>query len=185
MTTHTSDGDALAFGDGVARILFSRARTGTGPSVVEIVMPEGSMPPVHVHDEDERIFLLEGRVTYFVGSERIEAGPQTKLVLPGGVPHTYRVEAGGRARWLVVTATERFERFVRAIARPAEESVPPHPTVTDAVAFTVAAAQNGIEILGPAGSAPARTKPAETAPAARSSLRARIFPDLRLAPTAA
>jgi quercetin dioxygenase-like cupin family protein len=185
MTNRTSDGDSLRYGDGLARILFSRARNGDGPGVVEIVMPEGSAPPLHAHDEEERIFLLEGRVTYFVGDERIEAGPHTKLVLPAGVPHTYRVEDAGRARWLVVTDSPRFERFVRAVSRPATEDAPKHPSVTDAVAFTVAAAQNGIEILGPAGAVPADGNGARSKATSRRSLRSRLLPDLSLAPAAA
>jgi quercetin dioxygenase-like cupin family protein len=185
MTAPTpNDATALRFGDGVARILFSRARSAAGPSVVELTMPEGAASPLHVHDEDERVFLLQGRVTFTVGGEEVEAVPHTKLVLPAGIPHTYRVESAGRARWLVVTESGRFERFVRAVSRPASEPAPLRTTLAEAVAFTVAAVENGIEILAPA----AERRAPETAPAPAPERRlrtARPTRSLRVAPAAA
>jgi quercetin dioxygenase-like cupin family protein len=187
MPAPTIDADVLSFGDGAARILFSRVRTGGGPSVVEVVMPAGSMPPVHAQDEEETVFVREGRVTFFLGEETIEAGPRTRLVVPSGVPHTYRVEGPGRARWLVVSPTGSFERFVRAVGRPVGERVPAHPTRAPAVAFTVAAAQNGIEILAPAGSLPGpageEERPRVGAPHRR--VRDGIFPERSLTPVPA
>jgi quercetin dioxygenase-like cupin family protein len=183
MRTKTNDGSGLAFGAGAARILFSRARSGGGASVIELTMPEGSAPPFHVHDEDETVFLLEGWLTFTVGDETIEIGPHTKIVLPAGVPHTYRVEHAGRARWVVVSETGRFERFVRAVGRPLGEHAAANPGLREAVAFTVAAAENGIEIL-----APAKAPAAERAPAAPARTRRRRFGierDARLVPAVA
>lgn len=179
-----NDTNPLRLGDGVARILFSRERSGTGPFVVELTMPEGAASPLHVHDEDETIFLLQGRVTFTVGSREIEARPNTKLVLPAGVAHAYRVEHAGRARWLVVTETGRLERYLRSVAPPASNPARGGTRLADAAVFADAAAENGIELLGPPperaapklGAAPAHDV------ARRASRRARSLP---LAPASA
>jgi hypothetical protein len=68
--------------------------------------------------------------------------------------HSYRVESP-EARVLLVTAPAGFEAFVRAVSEsaPADELPPPgRPLDPDALAR--AAAEHGIEILGPPGALP-------------------------------
>jgi hypothetical protein len=69
------------------------------------------------------------------------------------VPHTYRVESHEGARWLVITRRGDFERFVRALSRPAERSgLPPAqgpPMAEQADALVAAAREHGIEFVGP------------------------------------
>jgi quercetin dioxygenase-like cupin family protein len=141
--------ELLPFLAGSAEIRVSRHDNPDELSVVEISMPEGAMPPVHVHDGDETICVVEGRLTFYVGSDVLDVRAGDSFVAPKGVPHTYRVESHG-ARWLSVTKHGRFEDFVRAAA-----SLPRGLNVRTAVAFTAAAAASGIEILGPPGALPA------------------------------
>jgi len=49
------------------------------------------------------------------------------LLTPKGVPHTYRVESVQGARCLTITVRGDFERFVRAVSRPAERPELPEP----------------------------------------------------------
>ncbi len=69
------------------------------------------------------------------------------------MPHTYRVESPEGARWLNVTTHGDFERFMRAVSRPAERSdlpVPQGPPTPDqAEALAVAARECAIEFVGP------------------------------------
>ena len=125
---------------GTATILMSRHETG-GVSVVEVEMPAGTASLVHAHDEDESVHVLEGRIDFHVDGEPVSAAPGETVVLPKGVPHSYEVESGQGARWLSITSPGRFEDFVRIVGE--QESVDP-------IAFTVAAARSGIEILGAA-----------------------------------
>jgi hypothetical protein len=80
-------------------------------------------------------------------------GPGDILLGPKGVPHTYRVESPQGGRCLTVTVRGDFERFLRAMSRPAErpELPPPGgPPTADAIqVLTATAAKYGIEFVGP------------------------------------
>jgi hypothetical protein len=69
------------------------------------------------------------------------------------VPHTYRVESLAGARWLLITTGGDFERFVRAVSRPAERPGLPEPqgppTPEQADALAAAAREQRIEFVGP------------------------------------
>jgi quercetin dioxygenase-like cupin family protein len=127
--------------NGTATILMSRHETN-GVSVVDISMPAGTASVVHAHDEDESIRVLEGRISFDVDGQKLVAEPGRTVVLPKGRPHSYEVDSAGGARWLSISSPGRFEDFVRAAAQPEVADSP--------IALTVAAARNGIEILGPA-----------------------------------
>ena len=71
---------------------------------------------------------------------------------PRGVPHTFTV-ASSEARFLLVAEPAGFEGFIRALSEPAQTltlppatSLPPSPEE-----MMAAAAEYGIEILGPPG----------------------------------
>ena len=71
---------------------------------------------------------------------------------PRDVPHTF-VVSSERARFLLVTEPAGFEGFIRALAVPATApEIPPAPTAPpDMEPVLRAAADHGIEILGPPG----------------------------------
>lgn len=75
------------------------------------------------------------------------------LLVPKGVPHTYRVESPAGGRWLTITVRGDFERFVRAMARPAERVALPDPAGEHSPEaeeeLTSIASTFGIEIVGP------------------------------------
>jgi len=154
-TETETDVRTLWFDDSLAEIHVS-TRDGAGAAnLIELTVREGHMTPLHVHDEDESYYVLEGRVTFFAGDRVIETTRGSSLLAPRGIPHTFRVDSAG-ARMLVTGA--RFEGFVRAVSRPAELPALPHvdgrPTPEQAAALAGAAADNGIEILGPPGMLP-------------------------------
>lgn len=153
-----TDTRTLWFGDALAEIRVSK-RDGQGRvSVIEMDLPHGHMTPLHVHDEDETFHILEGRFTFFVGNEVLEAEPGSTYTAPKGIPHTFRIESSEGGRGLVVTSPGRFEDFVRAVSRPApvpeRPSLDGPPTPDQIDAFTRGAIENGIEILGPPGMLP-------------------------------
>ncbi len=124
-----------------------------GISVMETLAPHGDSPPLHVHRTEDEIFhVLEGELRMRAGEAEVRIGAGETILAPKGVPHTYRVESPAGARWLVMTSRGDFERFVRALSRPAERPElppaqgPPTPEQTDALA--VAARAHGIELVG-------------------------------------
>ena len=125
-----------------------------GISVMESLAPHGDSPPLHVHQtEDETFHVLEGELRMRAGDADVRIGAGETLLAPKGVPHTYRVESPAGARWLVITTRGDFERFVRALSRPAERPELPTPqgppTPEQADALAAAAREHGIELVGP------------------------------------
>ena len=71
---------------------------------------------------------------------------------PRDVPHTFIVSSD-EARFLLVTQAAGFEGFIRALGAPAPVAeIPPAPTAPpDMAPVLQAAADHGLEILGPPG----------------------------------
>jgi quercetin dioxygenase-like cupin family protein len=131
------------------------AEAGLGFSLVENCAPHGQQPPLHLHKtDDEGFYLLEGKLTLWAGPDRIDLEPGEFALGPHGVPHTYRVESEGGARWLVTSSDASFDRFVRAYGEPATEDRLPDPAPPDVERLGALAAEHGIEILGPPGALP-------------------------------
>jgi quercetin dioxygenase-like cupin family protein len=125
-----------------------------GISVLERLAPHGESPPLHVHrDEDEIFHVLEGELRVLAGDTEARIGAGETILAPQGVPHTYRVESGEGARWLLITSRGDFERFMRAVSRPAERPELPQPqglpTPEQTEALAAAASANGIDFVGP------------------------------------
>src|SRR3712207_5118720 len=113
-TDMNADVRTLWFTDSLAEIHIS-TRDGDGAAtLIELTLPEGHMTPLHVHDEDGSHYVLDGRVTFFVGDDVVEVQRGSTVLAPRGIPHTFRVDSPG-ARMLVTGA--RFEEFVRAASR--------------------------------------------------------------------
>ena len=156
MATQTAPRVApLWFIDGLARIHVSAEETDGRYAVLEILVPEGDMPPLHVHHEEDEVFhVLDGRVTLFLPGREVSLGAGETCRAPQGIPHTYRVESPS-ARWLVYCAPARFDGFVRAVSDPAPaEELPPRGRPFDPEQFAAIAAEHGIELLGPPGTLP-------------------------------
>jgi quercetin dioxygenase-like cupin family protein len=125
-----------------------------GISVMETLAPHGDSPPLHVHQTEDEIFhVLEGELRLRAGDADVTIAAGETLLAPKRVPHTYRVESREGARWLVITRRGDFERFVRALSRPAERPELPaaHGPLTpeQAEALSAAAREHGIELVGP------------------------------------
>ena len=146
----------LWFTDNLAHVQRDAEASDGALAVVESLGRRGSMPPLHVHHDDEETFyVIEGEVSLFVGAEHIVLRGGQAALAPRDVPHTYRVESD-EAHWLVITTPAGFDGFVRAVAdvAPAEE-LPPAGRPVDPAAMGDAAARFGIDLLGPPGALPA------------------------------
>src|SRR5215831_17032635 len=156
MSTQVAQRSApLWFIDGLAHIRVSGEETDGRYAVLEILSPEGDMPPLHVHHEEDEVFhVLDGEVTLFLPGTEVSLSAGETFRAPQGVPHTYRVESSS-ARWLVFCAPARFDSFVRAISEPAPAAqLPPRGRPLDPELLATEAARHGIELLGPPGALP-------------------------------
>jgi quercetin dioxygenase-like cupin family protein len=157
MTTDSpTSAQALWFIDNVVYIHVDGEQSGGAYSLSETWGARGNMPPLHVHRRnDETFYVLEGDVRLFVGDCEVVLAPGQAALAPRGVPHAYRVESD-RARWIVINSPAGYEQFVRAASEPAPRAeLPPAGRHSDPAALARAAAEQGIEILGPPGMLPA------------------------------
>ncbi len=144
----------LWFFDAVVTVHIAHDDGSDGIAMLESAQPYGTSPPLHVHRaEDEAFYVLEGELRIRAGNAEFRIGAGEAALAPAGVPHTYRVESREGARWLNVTTHGDFERFERALSRPAErnELPPPQgpPTPEQLEALVAAGRQYGIELVGP------------------------------------
>lgn len=131
-----------------ATIRAGAAQTGGALALVEERCPAGYATPLHVHHaEDEAFYVLEGRVTVFVGETRVVVGPGDFAYGPRGVPHGFRVDATAPARLLLLATPSGFERFLAEMGVPADG--PPPTAPLDEPALRAVGARYGIEVLGP------------------------------------
>ena len=123
----SDEGEARWWFGGLATIKATKEQTGGQYTLDEVLNAEGE-GPLHVHHrEDEGFWILEGRLSFEVGEEKIKAGPGSFVFGPKDVPHRYTVESGP-ARLLYILSPAGFEEFVYATSVPAEErALPPAP----------------------------------------------------------
>ena len=150
------DGRTYWFLHNLSTVVVAGPETGGRVGIVDMTGPRGDMPPLHVHHEEDELFVvLDGTLSVWVADRqaRVDAG-ETALA-PMGVPHVYRVESA-TARWLAVVTPPRFDRFVEEVGVPAEriELPPASAPLPDPSWLAERAAAYGIEILGPPGTLP-------------------------------
>jgi quercetin dioxygenase-like cupin family protein len=153
ITLGPGEGEHLWFFGGLTTIKADGAQTGGRVLVTEQIAPRGGGSPLHVHhNEDEWFYVLEGELTLWVDGTTVVAGPGSFVFGPRDVPHTF-VVSSDQARFLLVTGPAGFEGFVRALAEPAAApELPPAPGAPPEMEPVLrAAAEYGLEILGPPG----------------------------------
>jgi quercetin dioxygenase-like cupin family protein len=147
------EGEALwAFGT-LAVVKSTGRTTGGRVAVMDNLAPRGAGSPLHVHHrEDEWFYVIEGELTLWVGGDVIKAPAGSFVYGPRDVPHTF-VVSSDEARFLLVAEPAGFEEFFRAMSQPATALTVPPPTElpADPSPMIAAAAEYGVEILGPPG----------------------------------
>jgi quercetin dioxygenase-like cupin family protein len=148
-----NEGEAFWFFGTLVTLKSSATTTDGRVAVTENLAPRGAGSPLHVHhNEDEWFYVIEGELTFWVGGQVITASAGSFVYGPRDIPHTFTVSSD-QARFLLVVEPAGFDGFVRAIGQPAERlEIPPAPTeAPDMARIAEAAAQYGLEILGPPG----------------------------------
>ncbi len=136
---HLEEGEkCFSFGSQVF-VKATAIQTGGAFNLFEVFCQPGFTTPMHLHYvEDVAIYVLEGTLTFFWGSEKKEAVSGTYLFQPRCIPHGFRVDGGKPARILYLTIPAGLDRFVLEQNMPVSGSKP-----------EIAAARYKIEILGP------------------------------------
>lgn len=154
-------GHTLATGPGTGRawwflgtlaVLRNPSGAPRTPTVIELTIPSGGSPPLHIHKNlDDSFLLLDGELLVRCGDQRIVAHPGSYVVLPAGIEHTFRVTSAVPARMLLVHAADDFLGFIEAVGTPTQDlRLPPageHDL--DRQALIRIGAEHDLSIIGP------------------------------------
>ena len=89
-----TEGEAVWLLGGLYRYRAVGDETAGVYSLFEVQGPAGLASPFHVHDhEAEAFYVVDGRVTIFIGDEQIEATPGSFALVPAKVAHTFRLDS--------------------------------------------------------------------------------------------
>jgi quercetin dioxygenase-like cupin family protein len=110
-------------------------------TVLEIAIPPGEGPPLHVHTrEDESVYVLAGELRWKLDRE-LRATPAGSFVfIPRGLAHTFQNTGEEPGRMLVTFTPAGMEDFLGRFAEL---------TDFDLDTFRRVAAEHGMEVVGP------------------------------------
>jgi quercetin dioxygenase-like cupin family protein len=85
---------------------------GAEASVIRYVYQPGSTFPTHHHPEEQTTIVLSGQIEFWLGDERVIAGPGDTLLIPANVPHGARVVGSTIVESINVMAPVRRSELV-------------------------------------------------------------------------
>jgi quercetin dioxygenase-like cupin family protein len=91
----------------------------------EVVGAEAGGPVTHTHPQDDRLYLIGGRWTFFAGGQTVSAGPGTFVAVPRNAEHAFMAEPG--AHFINFYLPAGFELTVAGLDAPAERNELPLP----------------------------------------------------------
>ena len=107
-------------------VLLRGEQSGGHVSIVEIVVPAGSAgPPLHTHDFDEAVYMLEGELTFQVRDEVATKRAGEVSFAPRNVAHTLANHSDADARYVLVCTPAGLERQFARIAAASRGVEPP------------------------------------------------------------
>ena len=119
-------------------------------ALVEAVAFQSTEPPLHIHhNEDEAWYVLDGKMTFYVGDTVLEASTGAFVLAPMGIPHTFTVDVEP-TRVLVFASPAGFERFALELGHTETSDTPPDDlAVPGPEVLGPVAERFGIEVIGP------------------------------------
>ena len=127
----------------LSTLLATDDETGEAFELVLSHMRSGTEPPPHVHTrEHEFMYVLDGQLDVYVGSDVFQVGPGECAFLPLGRPHAWIIKSP-EIRMLVFITPGGFTKAFAAMATPAEKMEIP----TDSVIYATADLEETIKIF--------------------------------------
>ena len=124
---------------------------GDAYSLFEVQGPVAT--PRHLHErEEEGFYVVEGKVTFLIGDQTIEATPGTFAFVPRGVEHGFKLESAEAKLLLLLTpGNAGHEDLFTEMGEPAgaHEVPPPPESPPDVEELAAIAARHGTRIVGP------------------------------------
>ncbi len=119
--------------------------------VLEMTLPVGSSPPLHVHHFlDDTWYILDGKMVMHCGDDVLVVGAGHWVSMPRGVPHTFRVVGDREARILLVHDNASFRDLIRELGVPAAAHVvPAQPVFPSTDELARGASSHDLTVIGP------------------------------------
>jgi quercetin dioxygenase-like cupin family protein len=94
-------------------------QSGGSVTALETIAAPGEGPPLHVHDEDELIYTLEGSFRIKLGDTLCALPPRSFVFIPRGTPHAWQNIGTEPASFFatVMPAAVAFEEFFTRYAQ--------------------------------------------------------------------
>jgi quercetin dioxygenase-like cupin family protein len=104
----------------------TRASTNGAFSLMERTLPPGGRkPPPHIHPNcEEAFYVLDGEVEFSLGATTAIGRPDTFVLVPGGVAHTFGNAGTTQARLLVLHTPAMDDYFEELQTLWAQEDPP-------------------------------------------------------------
>ena len=130
---------------GILTFKITGDESGGSLTAIETTAAPAEGPPLHVHDQDEVIYTLDGTFRIKLGETIAEAPPGSCVFIPAGTPHTWQNISAGAARFFatVMPAAPSFEQFFTRYAQ-----LPPQERDLEAFA-RLAAETAAFQVVGP------------------------------------
>lgn len=118
--------DPIHAGQLTIRYLIDGSKTGS-LGVFELEVPPGSnVPPPHSHTNNEEIvYVLEGRLRYSVNAENRDLAPGETMFTPRGAVHGFSNPFEKTARALIMNSPDIGAQYFRDVARIINTPGPP------------------------------------------------------------
>jgi mannose-6-phosphate isomerase-like protein (cupin superfamily) len=139
-----AEGAALSVLGTTYTVKVTSAQTAGAFSLIEAVSPPQSGVPPHLHHrEQETFYILEGSMEVQCAGKTFTAAKGATVVLPQGVPHSYRNPGNIPAKYLVLVQPAGFEGFFAEAAKLSADRPP------DLAQLAAIGQKFGLELLPP------------------------------------
>ena len=132
-------------------VIEHRCAPSMGTVVLEMTLPVGSSPALHVHHSlDDTWYILDGKMVMRCGDDALVIGAGHWVSMPRGVPHTFRVIGDREARILLVHDNASFRDLIRELGVPAAAHVvPAQPVIPSRDELARVASSHDLTVIGP------------------------------------
>jgi len=147
----SGEGDAYWFLGGLYEVLLSSDDTNGKTTIMQFTIPAGMAPPLHTHDCEEDVYIVEGKAKYHIGGELLDVGPGSVVHLPAGTVETF--EPQGTLKMIATYSPGGIDKFFGEVGeRAPKREVPPAPTQPpDLERIAAVGAKHGLELQAPPG----------------------------------
>ncbi|KAA8484065.1 quercetin dioxygenase-like cupin family protein [Arcticibacter tournemirensis] len=106
------------YNGGYVRTLISPGQSGGALALMEMVLPQGAEPPMHLHaDEDEAFYLLSGEMFFQIDGKEIHVKAGDAVFAPRKVPHLFKI-LSREVRFLTLISPGNFWEYFIEFSKP-------------------------------------------------------------------